>query len=52
MKTSKLLEARENASDQITRGLSFESDWLKRWRELTVFNFLKDKFVTYVAKEI
>ena len=30
MKTSKLLEARENTNDQITIGLSFESEWLRR----------------------
>ena len=29
----KLHETRQNASDQITIGLRFESDWLRGWRE-------------------
>ena len=29
-KTSKLSKARENASDYVSIGLSFESDWLKK----------------------
>ena len=50
MKTSKLFEARENGNYQITRGLSLESDWLKRWCEYLVF--LKYKVVIFVAKEV
>ena len=33
MKTSKLLEARENAPDQVAIVFSFASDWLRGWRE-------------------
>ena len=32
-KTSNLLEARENASDQDGVGFSFAFDWLRWWRE-------------------
>ena len=28
-------EARENASDQVTFGFSFASDWLRGWREFS-----------------
>ena len=52
MKTSKLFEARENGNYQITRGLSLESDWLKRWCELTVFSFSKIQISYFVAKEV
>ena len=50
MKTSKLFEARENGNYQITRGLSLESDWLKRWSELTVFSFSKIKISYFCRK--
>ena len=33
VKTSNLPGARENASDQVAIGFSFEFDWLKKWRE-------------------
>ena len=33
MKESKLPEVQENTSDQVTFGLSFEYDWLRRWYE-------------------
>ena len=33
VKTSKLPEARENASDQVVIGLSLASDWLRKWRQ-------------------
>ena len=32
-KTSRPLEARENAGDQTEKGLSFASDWSRRWSE-------------------
>ena len=32
MKTSKLLEAQENAGDQVLSVFSFASDWSKEWR--------------------
>ena len=32
-KTRTFSEARENASDHVAIGLSFESDWLRKWRE-------------------
>ena len=35
VKTSKLLEARENASNQVALDWSFESDWLRKWREFS-----------------
>ena len=34
-KTSKLLEARENACDQVAIGFSFESDWWREWCEFS-----------------
>ena len=34
VKTSKLLEARESARDQVTIAFSFEFDWLREWRAL------------------
>ena len=33
MKESKLPEVQENTSDQVTFGLNFEYDWLRRWYE-------------------
>ena len=33
MKTSALLEARENANDQVAIVVSFASDWLRGWCE-------------------
>ena len=33
MKTSELLEARENAYDQVAIVVSFASDWLRGWRD-------------------
>ena len=33
VKTSNLPGARENASDQVAIGFSFEFDWLKKWRQ-------------------
>ena len=50
MKTSQLFEARENGNYQITRGLSLESDWLKRWSELTVFSFSKIQISYFCRK--
>ena len=32
---SKLPGARENGSDKLAIGLSFKSDWLKKWREVS-----------------
>ena len=32
---NKLPNARENASDQVAIGSSFESDWLRKWREFS-----------------
>lgn len=32
-KTSRPLEAQENAGDQTEKGLSFASDWSRRWSE-------------------
>ena len=37
-KTSKLPQARENACDQVVFGFSFESDWLRKWREFSESN--------------
>ena len=34
VKTSKPTVAQENASDHVAVGLSFESAWLRRWREM------------------
>ena len=34
-KTRKLLEARENASDQVAIVSSFASNWLRGWREFS-----------------
>ena len=35
MKTRKLHEARGNAIVQVTVGFSSQSDWLRKWRELS-----------------
>ena len=35
MKTSALLEARENANDQVAIVVSFASDWLRGWCEFS-----------------
>ena len=35
LNTPNRLEARENASDQVTIGFSFPSDWLRGWREFS-----------------
>ena len=35
MKIGNLLEARENASDQVIIGFGFASDWLREWREFS-----------------
>ena len=47
MKTSKLLEARENAGDQVLSVFSFVSDWSKEWREssgpITEQSYVKPK---------
>ena len=32
---NKLPNARENASDQVAIGSSFESDWVRKWREFS-----------------
>ena len=32
MKTIEPLEAQENAGDQVAIGVSFESDWLRKWQ--------------------
>ena len=32
VKTTEPLEARENAGDQVAIGVSFESDWLRKWQ--------------------
>ena len=31
----KLLEAQENAADQVTTGFTLESDWLREWRKFS-----------------
>lgn len=31
----KLLEAQENAADQVTTGFTLESDWLREWRNFS-----------------
>ena len=35
VRISKLLDAQENAGDQIVIGFSFASDWLRKWREFS-----------------
>ena len=35
VRTSNLPRARENADDQVAIGFSFESDWLRKWREFS-----------------
>ena len=35
VKISKLPGARENGSNKVAIGLSFKSDWLKKWREVS-----------------
>lgn len=35
VQTGMLRERRENASEQIVIAFSFESDWLRRWSELS-----------------
>ena len=35
MSTFNRPEARQNASDQVAIGFSFESDWLRGWREFS-----------------
>ena len=42
------IEARENTNDQITIGLSFESEWL-RWCKLIVFSFYKTQ-LSYLCR--
>ena len=43
------IEARENTNDQITIGLSFESEWLRRWCKLIVFSFYKTQ-LSYLCR--
>ena len=41
--TSKLSEGRENASDPITIGFSFESDWLRKWCNQSKYKVIQNQ---------